>query len=57
MFIFVFKQYNIKFVMLYIIFKYKKHFNSMNNVIFSLTYFDFFFLNLDFDVISRKIND
>ena len=56
MFIFVFKQHNIKFVIFYIIFKYKKHFNSMNNVISFLIYFDFF-LNLDLDVTSRKIND
>ena len=43
--------------MFYITLKYKKHFNSMNNVIFSLTYFDFFFSNLNLNAASRKIND
>ena len=45
--------------MLHIIFKHKKHFNLINNVILSLIYFDFFFLNSDYDVAvtSRKINN
>ena len=53
----MFKQYNIKFVIFYITFKHKKHFNLMNNVIFSLIYFDFFSSNSNLDIISRKIND
>ena len=43
MFIFIFKQYNIKFIIFHITFKYKKRFNLINNVIFLLIYFDFFF--------------
>ena len=57
MFIFMFKQYDIKFIKFYIIFKHKKHFNSMNDVISSLIYFDFFFLNSNLDAASRKINN
>ena len=57
MFVFVLKQHDIKFIIFYITFKYKKHFNSINNVIPLLTYFDFFFSNLNFDIISHKINN
>ena len=59
MFIFVFKQHDIKFVMFYIILKYKEHFNSMNNVISLSIYFNSFFSNSNYDVIItfRKINN